>query len=138
VSSGNFIISQLLACSMQQLWSMIRAMQTIIITSIIEIPMPAHAMLFMKSAMTIAQIDVLDGAALYKKTFDFKQTECLTPNYEQFGIGDKNFIMNSGSYFLFIIAFFVINFTMFVINKIVVKNAHRPMCRRIGMKVYSP
>jgi hypothetical protein len=54
VSSGNFVISLLMAGSMQQLWGTIRAMQTIIITSLVEIPMPAHALLFMQGAMTIA------------------------------------------------------------------------------------
>ena len=122
---------------MQQLWGMIRAMQTIILAGLIDIPMPAHALVFMKGCMSFAQMDVFDGSGLYAQVFDFKPTEPLTPNFESFGISDKNFMMNSGSYFIFFISFFVINGSLFLINKISVWQAHRSIFRKIGMKVYS-
>ena len=54
-----------MAGSMQQLWGMIRAMQIIILAGLIEIPMPAHALVFMKGCMSFAQMDVFDGSGLY-------------------------------------------------------------------------
>jgi hypothetical protein len=33
--------------------------------------------------------------------FEFKETSPLNDNFEAFGMGDKNFMMNSGSYFIF-------------------------------------
>jgi hypothetical protein len=122
---------------MQQLWGMIRTMKTIIMAGLVEIPMPAHALVFMQGCVTLAQMDVLDGAGLYQEVFEFKQTAYLTPNYELFGISNKNFIMNSGSYFLLFISFFVINILMYITNKVAVYCAHRPFCRKIGIKVYS-
>jgi hypothetical protein len=65
VSSGNFVVSLLLAGSMQQLWSMIRTMKTIIMAGLVEIPMPAHALVYMQGCMTLAQMDVFDGEGLY-------------------------------------------------------------------------
>ena len=46
-------------------------------------------------------------------------------------------MMNSGSYFIFFISFFVIKVCLFLINKIAVLQAHRPIFRKIGLKVYS-
>jgi hypothetical protein len=101
VSSGNFIISLILGGSMQQLWGMIRAMQTIVLNAVIIIPTPAHTFLFMSGCMMFAQMDVMDGAGIFENLFVFKDTDPLNPNFELFGMGDKNFMMNSGSFFIF-------------------------------------
>ena len=82
-------------------------------------------------------MDVFDGSGLYALIFDFKQTEALSPNFESFGISDKNFMMNSGSYFIFFASFFIINPALFLMNKIAIWQARRPIFRKIGLKVYS-
>ena len=45
--------------------------------------------------------------------------------------------MNSGSYFVFKTSFFVINAFLYLVNKLAVLQAHRPIFRKIGVKVYS-
>jgi hypothetical protein len=47
-----------------------------------------------------ASIDVFSGEAFYEKHFTFKETSPINERFEEFGIGDKNFIMNSGSYLI--------------------------------------
>jgi hypothetical protein len=44
---------------------------------------------------------MLDGSLLYEAIFVFKETEPWNDNFDQFGIPDKNFMMNSGSTFPF-------------------------------------
>lgn len=137
VTTSNFIITLLMACSMQQLWGMIRAMQTIILAVLVQIPMPGHTLIFMQGCMNFAQMDLLDGAEYYEKMFEFKPTNPLDYNFEWFGIADKNMMMNSGSYFVFVLGFFLINFGLFIINKIATRFARHRQSRRIGMKIYS-
>ena len=73
-SSGNFLLSVIMAGSLQQLWGTIRAMQTIILAGLVEIPMPAHTMVFMQGCMQVAQLDVLDGEGFFIEYFDMKDT----------------------------------------------------------------
>ena len=102
MSSGNFIISLIMGGSMQQLWGMIRAMQFIILTFLVRVPTPAHTFKFFAGCAVFAQMDILDGKGFYSEWFDFKHTEPLNDNYELMDIEDKNFILNSGSYFILI------------------------------------
>ena len=46
MSSSNFAVSLILGASMQQLWGMIRALQMVILSALIRIPVPSHAFLF--------------------------------------------------------------------------------------------
>ena len=45
-----------------------------------------------------AAMDILSSEDNYEKMFEFKETEPINDAFAFFGIGDKNFIMNSGSY----------------------------------------
>ena len=85
--------------------------------------MPGHALMFMQGCMNFAQMDVLDGQNLYSILFEFKETPPLNDNYDMFDIGDKNFIMNSGSYFLLLLAFILYNFLLWLINAYAVSRA---------------
>ena len=68
-------------------------------------------------------MDILDGQNMYGDIFDFKHTEPLNEYYELLDLGDKNFMMNSGSYFilLFIILFYYS--IRKVLNKLAIKYA---------------
>lgn len=70
-----------------------------------------------------AQIDIFDGKALYETWFSFKPTEPHNENYEMMDIGDKNFIHNSGSYFIFNTMIIVFNGIAFILNKIAIRNS---------------
>ena len=61
--------------------------------------------------MVVAQIDVFDGQGIYEKIFNFTNSEPLNPHFDDFGIGDMNFLPNSGSLILPILTFmFVFQF----------------------------
>lgn len=126
-----------MAGSMQMLWGMIRAMQTIILAVLVKIPLPGHAFLFMQGCMNFAQIDLLDGEDYFEMIFSFKPTEPYNHNFEWFGITDKNLMMSSGSYFMFVPIFFVLNFGLFILNSLAARLARFKLCRKIGMKIYS-
>jgi hypothetical protein len=61
--------------------------------------------------MMFAQMDVLDGGRFYSLMFEFKETGSLNDNYDLIGIEDKNFIMNSGSYFIIILIIVLLRFS---------------------------
>ena len=44
-----------------------------------------------------ASMDVLAGEGIYEEIFEFKETEPLSPKFEELDYGDMNYIMNSGS-----------------------------------------
>jgi hypothetical protein len=64
------------------------------------VPTPGHTFYFFQGCMMFAQMDVLDGGRFYSLMFEFKETGSLNDMYDLIGIEDKNFIMNSGSYFI--------------------------------------
>jgi hypothetical protein len=99
--------------------------------------MPGHALIFMQECMKFAQVDILDAYWIYDIVFDFKPTESFTPNFEMFGIDDKNFIRNSGSYFVFFFGFIIVNLSLILINRIAIYCAKRQKCRKLGIKVFS-
>jgi len=45
-------------------------------------------------------MDILDGQGYYDKWFEFRETDAHSDMFEMMDIGDKNFVMNSGSYFI--------------------------------------
>jgi hypothetical protein len=45
-------------------------------------------------------MDVLSGEDFYEKHFTFVETDPLNERFDDFGIGDKNLIGNSGSFFI--------------------------------------
>lgn len=68
--------------------------------------------------------------------FEFKPTEPLNENFEMFGISDKNFIMNSGSFFLFAISIVLYQAFKLVFHAIAVFFSRFRLCRLMGMKLY--
>jgi hypothetical protein len=46
MTTGNFFVSLLLGGSMEQLWGMIRALQMIVLSTLIDMPMPALTLKF--------------------------------------------------------------------------------------------
>jgi hypothetical protein len=69
--------------------------------------------------------------------FEFKETTALNGNFELFGIDSKDFIMNSGSFFILLLLIGVYNILSAIIHKIATKNPKRKFCRMLGMRFYS-
>ena len=137
MSSGNFITSLLLGGSMQQLWGLIRAMQFLILGFLIRVPLPGHAFKFFEGCAQVAQLDIFDGAALYDEWFTVIETEPLNFNFDIFDIGSKNFLFNSGSFFIFFIGIIGVNFAKFIVSMLARGCARYNFGRQIGMKFWS-
>ena len=100
LTTGNLCLGIILGASMTYLWGLIRAMQMIVLQSLLSINYPPHAAVFFQAGITFAAVDVLKGEQLYETIFVFTPTPPLTPRFDQFKMSDRNFLKNSGSYFL--------------------------------------
>ena len=129
----NLVITLLIAASMQQLWSMIRAMQLIIISVLVMIPLPWVAQVFFSFSVMFANMDVLSGEDLYDKYLGFSQSSPLNDQYEMFGIGSRIFLPNTGSYF--IIQAIIIGFILgkYLLNRFARLFARFSCGRRLGI-----
>ena len=71
VTPTSFIIQLLLSATLQFLFGMIRAVQMIVMSGLIEINVPSHMLMFITMCMKVAQMDIFDGNFIYSKLFDF-------------------------------------------------------------------
>ena len=53
--------------------------------------------------MKFAQMDVFDGASYFEEWFVFVETSPVNYNFDSMGMGDRNFVMNSGSFFIMVV-----------------------------------
>ena len=83
-----------------------------------------------------AQMDILDGEDYYNEWFKFLDTDTLNQNFDLFGIGDMNFVYNSGSYFILGVGIFVFSFCRYVTNRICTFFANRSFFRKVGIMFY--
>jgi len=82
-------------------------------------------------------MDILDGKTFYQEWFQFVPTEPLNDNYAMMDIEDKNFMYNSGSYFILIAIIVAFNIGQEILNKIATLMPKFKWCRRMGMLVYA-
>ena len=136
VSTGNFVLSLVLGGSMQQLWGMIRALQMIVLSALIRVPLPAHCFMFFQGCMMFAQMDILDGQGFYKKWFKFRETTPHSEMFEMMDIGDKNFMMNSGSYFILFALAVGYSFGRYLLNSMARCCPTSVRCRKLGIYAY--
>jgi hypothetical protein len=61
----------------------------------------------------------------------------LNQNYEYMDIGDKNFMHNSGSYFIFLTGILVFNFGQEMLNLLALQCPKNQYARKLGIAVYS-
>ena len=86
--------------------------------------------------MKFAQMDVFEMSGYYEEWFVFLETSPVNFNFEEMGMGDRNFVMNSGSFFL-IVLFFAIEY---VFNEGILKYiskwmAHNKTIRTVLIKL---
>lgn len=54
ITSSNFFLGLILGGSMESLWGMVRAIQLISLSSIVEVPTPIHMFTFMTVCITLS------------------------------------------------------------------------------------
>ena len=69
--------------------------------------------------------------------FDITDAPPRNENFELLGIGGKNFLINTGSIFIFLAGILIFNSLSKIASIIARLNARRPMFRKLGMHVYS-
>jgi len=135
-NSGNFFLMLILGGSMQQLWGMIRAVQMIALSALVNIKIPVNLFIFLTICISFSQMDIYQGEEIYGNNLEFKETDPINDAFNFFGIGDKNMVYNSGSYFLLQISIFVWVLAKFLINFIAKKHSKKHYARKAGMWAY--
>ena len=72
--------------SLSSVLGLIRAVQMIVFTTLIEVPMPPHVFTFLGEMMILAQVDPFNGGQFYEDWFKFKPTEPVNENFYYFEI----------------------------------------------------
>ena len=98
------------------LWGMIRALQMISLSGLVNVKIPIQLHIFLAVCVVFAGMDIFDGQGLFEKIFEFKETEAIGEKWAFFDIDNSNFIMNSGSYFVIFVGLFVHMVTFSLIN----------------------
>lgn len=75
----------------------------------------------MSGCIAIAQLDMFDLQDFFSSNFDFKETTALNDNFIFMGMDNKNFLINSGSYFLFVFGTVIWFLFKFLLNMVAVK-----------------
>jgi hypothetical protein len=81
MSSGNVLISIVLGGSMEHLWGMIRALQMIILSVLVQIQLPAHTFIFFQGCVLLAAMDVFMGESIIEAAMRFRETEPINDNF---------------------------------------------------------
>ena len=100
---------------------------------VMDIPFPSHAFLFFQGAILFAKMDILSGEDFYAAHFTFQETDPINERFDEFGIGDKNFVNNSGSYLImqvYIIVWYILKYLM---HRLSIRFARYSIFRYIGM-----
>lgn len=90
--------------SKQQLFGVIRTIKVIVMLGLIAINLPGRVLTFLKETIKMAMIDILDPWPYLEPYVAVRETDPYNQNFEYLGIGDKNFLLNSGSFFTVLVA----------------------------------
>eukprot|EP00356_Strombidium_inclinatum_P000932 CAMPEP_0170510854 /NCGR_PEP_ID=MMETSP0208-20121228/65987_1 /TAXON_ID=197538 /ORGANISM="Strombidium inclinatum, Strain S3" /LENGTH=217 /DNA_ID=CAMNT_0010794345 /DNA_START=2269 /DNA_END=2922 /DNA_ORIENTATION=- len=138
VSFGNFLLGVLTSGSMQHLWGLIRAVQLIVLTALMEITFPGNAAEFYKRAILFASMDILSGEELYEQIFSFRRTPPLSAKFEEMDFRSLTFIMNSGSFFIILILIFLEPLARVAITGLCLLLKRFKFMREIGIYFHTP
>jgi len=78
-------------------------------------------------------MDILDGQGYYEEWFEFRETDPHSEMFELMDIGDKNFVMNSGSYFIIAFGLVVYYFGRWFLNTLARCCAKSKRMRKVGI-----
>ena len=99
-NAGNFFIMLILGGTMRQLWGMIRTVQMVTFSTVVNVKLPLNLFIFLRLYVYFAMMDVLQGRELYKSILKFQEASPFNGTFAFFGFYDSNMINHSGSYFL--------------------------------------
>ena len=71
----------------------------IALSALVNVSYPINLFIFLQVCIMFANMDILQTEDAYGKYLKFKETDPMNDAFAFFGIGDKNFVNNSGSYF---------------------------------------
>lgn len=77
-------------------------------------------------------MDVFMGEIFFENYFQFKDTQPVNGRFEFFGVGDQNFLNNSGSYIIIILGLFVSTCAYIVIFRVSAIFYQHNIARHIG------
>lgn len=117
LSTGSFFITLIMSFAMQSLFGAIRTMQLLVFACLIEVTLPPHLMVFNQGCMLFASLDIFDGQSYYLQWFYFNPTDPLNQNWDEMDIGDMNFVLNSGSFFIMLAQFIIFNILKLLLNQ---------------------
>ena len=111
-------------------------MQLIIFVYIVRNPSPANTFKFFTACALVAQLDILDGKDMYETWFDLEDTKPLNDNFEKLDYESKNFLTNSGSYFILCVIVAIYSLVKWAINTMALKCSRFRVARKTGMWAY--
>ena len=85
--------------------------------------------------MQFAQMDIFDGGQFYHTYFGMNETVPFNVYFVVMGIDTQNFLVNSGSYFVFVLCLLVLNLLNRLMVRIALKYYTVESLRRIGIKL---
>ena len=130
--SSDLALTYMLGASKQQLWSMLNAMQTVIYSAMININFPVHTAFFFDQCFEFAKMDVFSAEEYFAEA-GFIETPSYSDKLESAGFETMNFMINSGSFLVFLaltIAEFV--FRKGITSLAVYFGSRSGICRKIG------
>jgi hypothetical protein len=81
-------------------------------------------------------MDILKSEEYYEENIVFRKTEAINESFAFFGISDKNFVLNSGSYFMIQGGLLAYCFTKYLINQLSVIFSKNKYARTVGIFVH--
>ena len=133
LSSANFGVGIILGGSLQSLYGMIRSMQMILLSALCDVAYPAPTLIYFQGAILFAGMDVFSGEDFYEKHFQFQHTEPVNKRFDEFGIGDKIYTSNSGSFLIMQLVIILWFFGKKLLLWVCIKYSHYKVFRTIGM-----
>jgi hypothetical protein len=108
--ASNLALNVILSASLQQLWSMIKTQQLLVLP-LWNIKLPANATMFFGFIMTIASIDLLPTYTLYNEYLaSMAPTTAINENFQVIGVSSIYLNNNIGTLIISFLAFPVLAF----------------------------
>ena len=133
LSSANFGVGIVLGGSLQSLYGMIRAMQMMLLSALANVAYPAPTLIYFQGAILFAGMDVFSGEDFYEKNFVFQETKPVNIRFDEFGIGDKIYTSNSGSFLIMQLVIILWFFGKKMLLWVCIRYSHYRVPRAIGM-----
>lgn len=106
--------------------------------AMVTVKRPAPLHVFLSVALVFSQLDMLDMEGVYTATLDLLPTTAVSDSFGFYGVENRNFLLNSGSYFALQAAAMGWCLLLWSGNKAAAWMSENYYWRRLGMWAYSP